>query len=347
MSDFIQFDTSETVVGGVNVAEATKSNKKLVFNESYTIMGDVLSAPSVYACYDLTVIGNIEVDDIEVKGNLYVLNDIKAKKLSCLKTVFCNGNIDVESISANDIVANDITCRSISCPGNVLVRTTLDISESLSCDKSVIAGEGILGNGRFSSKNAVATEYFDFSGEVLGKAMELETNDVFGEAHLTLAADEPFERFFAKFQEKIKKGLQKAGSVDENKLIEFVEQLSKFDEKYLSDWKFLMENLVDLSYLDKITNFRDYLIILMAAKVMPEEIVGYETLEHVFDDLFIEAEDNIDSLPFHAKSIEDLAYALKIITLCDWEMEIEKEEALDRIFQSVGIKYKTVKEYLG
>ncbi len=347
MNDFIQFDTSETIVGGVNIAEAMESEKKLVYNESYTILGEALTAPSVYACYDLTVIGNLEVNEVEVKGNLYVLGDIKAKRLSCLKTIICSGDIDAESIYGNEIVANDIACHSISCPGNVFARTTLDISESLVSDKSVMAGEGILGDGHFSAKNAVAAEYFDFSGEVLGKVMELETDAVFGEPHPTPAAEESFEHFSARVQDKIKEELQKAGEVDEDKLVEFVAQLSGLDSDLLYDWQLIAENLVELSYLDKITNFRDYLVILMATKIMPEEIVGYETLEHVFDSLFIEAESNIDSLQFHAKTIEEFAYALKVVSLCEEEMGIGKEEALDRIFQSVGIKYKTVKAYLG
>ena len=82
MSDFIQYDTSDLIVGGVNIAEAIQSDKKLVFNESYTVTGIRTSAPSLYACYDLTVIGDLDVEEIEIRGNLYVLGNIKAKKLS-------------------------------------------------------------------------------------------------------------------------------------------------------------------------------------------------------------------------------------------------------------------------
>ena len=122
--------------------------------------------------------------------------------------------------------------------------------------------------------------------------------------------------------------------------------MSETDKDILSDWKMLTEALVDLSYQDKITNFRDYLIIIMAAKLLPEEIVRYETIEHVFDTLLIDAEKELSNLPFHAKNIEELAYALKVVTLCSNELRIDTEEALDRIFQSIGIKYKTVKSFL-
>lgn len=82
MSNIIQYDTSKNVVGGVNIAEATQSDNRLVFNESYTVTGKILSVPSIYACYDLTVVGDMEADDIDVRGNLYVRGNIKAKRLS-------------------------------------------------------------------------------------------------------------------------------------------------------------------------------------------------------------------------------------------------------------------------
>ena len=146
---------------------------------------------------------------------------------------------------------------------------------------------------------------------------------------------------------KISEELEKAGEVDEDQMVDFVKKISDTDTDLLSDWEKLTKALVELSYVDRITNLYDYLIIIMAAKLLPEEIVGYETIEHVFDNLLVEAEKELDTLPFHAKSVEDFAYALKIVTLCSNELRIVQDEALDRIFQSIGIKYKTVKSFLG
>lgn len=82
MSEFIQFDTASAKVGGENVLQAMQSDKKLIFNESYTVMGGTLKAPAIYTCYDFVVIGNVEADDIDVQGNLLVTGNIKAKTLS-------------------------------------------------------------------------------------------------------------------------------------------------------------------------------------------------------------------------------------------------------------------------
>ncbi len=347
MSDYFQFDTSDTVVGGVNIAEAITSNDKLVFNESYIVTGGSLIAPSLYACYDLTVIGDVEVEEIEVSGNLHVIGDIKAKKISCLKSITCSGDIDAKEILGSDIVANDIACHRISCSGNIIAKTTLDISESLKTEKSVITGEGILGGGCFSAKNAIAAEYFDFSGEVLGKVVELETDATFGQPDENSAQNESFSVFSANLKERIKEEISKAGDIDEDKMIEFVDQLSSIDDDILYDWKNLTHRVIELSYSAKITNLLDYLIAVMAAKLLPDEIIRYETIEHVFDQLLVETEKELDNIPFHAKNIEDFAYALKAVIHCENEIGLDKDEALDRIFQSIGIKYKTVKSFMG
>lgn len=347
MRDFIQFDRSKTVIGGVNIAEGKKHSKRLIFNESYTITGKNIIAPSVLASYDLTVIGDMDVKEIEVKGNLYVMGDIKASNISCSNAIVCIGTINADTIIASEIVANDISCHSIECPGNIIVRTTIDIDGSLESNSSVMTGEGIIGRGTFSAKNAVAAEYCDFSGEVFGKVLELETDATFGKPNKNLVKEDTIDGLSTRLKEKISKELKVAGDIDEEHLTEVINHLTEIDKDILSDWRVLMENLIDISYKDKITNLRDYLIIIMAAKHLPVEILKYETIEHVFDKLLVDALGKVDTLPFHAKNIDDLVYALKIVVLCDDVLMIEKDIALDRIFQSVGIKYQTVKKYIG
>ena len=189
MSEFIQFDTASAKVGGENVLQAMQSDKKLIFNESYTVMGGTLKAPAIYTCYDFVVIGNVEADDIDVQGNLLVTGNIKAKTLSCLKAITCGGKIEAEKILGNEIVAENISCNTLSCGGNVIIRSVIDVQDSITVDKSVMTGEGILGSGSFSAKNAVAAEFFEFDGEVRGKVLELATDAAFGEPHQSTGDD--------------------------------------------------------------------------------------------------------------------------------------------------------------
>ena len=345
MSDIIQFDTSAEQIGGKNVIQAIQSDKRLMFNESYTVMGAKLKTPSVYACYDLVVVGDIETEELDVRGNLLVTGNIKARSISCLKTITCNGDIDAETIAGSEITADNITCNSLSCNGNVIVRSVIDVQQSIVTDKSVMTGEGILGSGRFSAKNAVAAEYFEFDGDVMGKVLELETDASFGEPQ-DVAGDEAIAAVQAKLSEVISTTLAAARELDEDSLVHVVAKFSAIDDNLLSDWEKLITKLIELSYFDKITNFRDYLFVVMAKKLLPKELTEYEPLEHVFGNMLANAEQQLDSLEFHTKSIDDVAYALKIICLCESDIKIDKDEAYDKILQRLGVKYHTAIKYL-
>lgn len=345
MSELLQFDTASSKIGGENVLQAMKSDKKLMFNESYTVLGRELKAPALYACYDLVVIGDVVVDDIDVQGSLTVTCDIKAKTISCLKSITCTGNIEAEKILGNEIIAESIKCQALSCSGNVIIRSVIDAQDSVVVDKSVMTGEGILGQGKFSAKNAVAAEFFEFDGDVRGKVLELATDAAFGEPHQSVG-DDAIASVSAQLAEVISETLSAAGAVDEDTLIETVTKLSAVDEGLISDWGKLSGKLAELSYFDKITNFRDYLYVVMAKKLLPKEITDYETLSHVFGDMLEDAEQKLDSLEFHAKTIDDVAYALKIISMCETDIKIDKDEAYDKVLQKLGIKYKTAIKYL-
>ena len=343
MSNFIQFDNSKTIVGGINIVEAKKFQKKIVFNESYTVTGKILTAPAVFASYDLTVIGDMEVEIIEVRGNLYVMGNIKANSLVCSNVIICNGTIEADAISASEIVANNITCCTIECPGNIVARTTIDIKESLKSDSSVMTGEGIIGNGEFTAKNAVAAEYFDFDGEVVGKVLELETDAVFGKPNDSIKKQEgtTVEELATRLKELIITDLTRFGDDNEiERLATVITNISEIDEDLLSDWKYFMENLINISESDEITNLRDYLVVIMAAKYLPVKVLKHKSIQHVFDKLLVNALGKIDTLPFEADDLDDLIYALKIVALCEDEIMIDKEEAINRILKYVGAEMK-------
>lgn len=346
MGEIIQFDTSAQQIAGKNITYAIQSDNRLVFNESYTIIGEKLRASSIYACYDLVVIGDVEAEDIDVRGNLTVMGNIKSQTLSCSKNITCNGTINSEKLFGNEIIADNINCGILSCNGNVIARSVIDIQQSIETEKSVITGEGILGNGSFSARNAVAAEYFEFDGDITGKVCELETDTSFGGSQL-IAGEDAIDKAKAQLFEMISTTLAAAGKVNEDSLVQATVKLSSVDDRLLSDWEKLTTKLVELSYADKITNFGDYLYIIAAKKLLPKEIIEYETLEHVFGDMLDNAEQNIDLLDFHAETIDEVAYALKVIDLCKMEMKIDTDEAYDRILQKLGVKYHTAIKYLG
>ena len=144
----------------------------------------------------------------------------------------------------------------------------------------------------------------------------------------------------------VSRELAKAGEIDEDQLITLVEHLSGTDRNMVFNWMRLITSIIEISYQDKIANLREYLYVIMAKKILPVEIIEYETVEHVFRKMLAEAEEQLESLPYFAKTVEELAYSIEIVNVCEQEIKLEKDEMLDYIFQSIGIKYKTVRSYL-
>lgn len=350
MSTTVHFESSSRKIGGENITEATQTTNRLVFNESYTVIGNKLKASSIYAVYDLTIIGDIEAEEVEVGGTLNITGNIKANRILCNKSILCNGDIDAETVSGSEIIANNITCKELHSTTNVIARMTIDVSESLEAEQSVVSGEGIVGNGVFSAQNAIAVDFFEFDGTVEGKVMEIATDDVFGEPIIKPVASVDtmtIEEMIQLVRGKISTGLEAAGEVDEEELLAFIKKISDGDSARLYDWEKIASRLVELSYSNKITNLADYLTVVYAKEVLPKEVTGYETIEHVFKKMLPEAEKHLDSIEYKARTVDEFALSLIIAELFQKVIKLEKNDMIDRIFQSIGIKYKTVMNYIG
>ena len=89
-------------------------------------------------------------------------------------------------------------------------------------------------------------------------------------------------------------------------------------------------------------NFKDYLILFYAQKILPKEIQGYETVEHIFEKPFEDAQAEGIELPFTVSDIKEFEITLRIVLLYYHELGYSRDELLDKMFQSIGIKYSTV-----
>ena len=109
---------------------------------------------------------------------------------------------------------------------------------------------------------------------------------------------------------------------------------------------------VDISYARQLlSNFKDYLYVLCAKNSFPDGMTKYETLQPVIEDMLNEATYKIDKMDYKAKNIQELAVSLFALKNYYEQLPISVEEAADKIFSSIGIRYSTVehiwREYNG
>lgn len=113
----------------------------------------------------------------------------------------------------------------------------------------------------------------------------------------------------------------------------------------------VVDTVIALSYEHQIVNFKDYLFALCAKNTFPEGMDKYETLQPVIEDMLNDATYRIDKMEYKAANIQEFAVSLLVLNKYRDQLQISVEEAADKIFSSIGIRYSTVehiwREYNG
>ena len=356
--ELIQFNSGDHVLGNKNVTEAVITDGDIVFNESYVVIGESLEAKNIHAAYDLDVVANIAAVTISVNGNLFVKGDIEADEVICRGSFYCTGEARVKKCNfGSNALIGSVIGKEVYAAGDLFIKSTIDTDESLEADGLVVAGEGIMGNGLFKAKAAIANEYFEFSGRNKSKVFEIsemqftessDTEDI-DNAHVEPDALD-IESAVEVFNKVFNKSIDEWNQFEEEKFIIEVRKVaeSMYDLRMIDR---VVDTVIALSYERQIENFKDYLFVLCAKNTFPERMAKYETLQPVLEDMLNAATYRIDKMYYKAKNIQELAVSFWTLNKYYDQLQISKEEAADKIFSSIGIRYSTVehiwREYNG
>lgn len=341
-----QFDNSDNKIADENVLEAFISDYILIFNESYVVIGQTLKAKKISASYNLTVLGDLEADEIVVKGNLFVTGSIKANSIRCFNALTCQDEIGSKNIEiGSDLIAKSISCDKIQCDGNVFVRTTMNIGDSGDIHNVAFSGEGIIGVGTFTAKSAVAKEYFEFDGDISAHIVELDDDNeqVYDEIKTSpVNYDEMKPEELIDIATEKYHILYKNPNLTEDDLVRVSKILALSNLECFKNIDEVFNEIINISYQEKISDLYTYLKVIFAQTVLPKEYSEYETVSHVFSKLLPDAEKNILELKYTSDSVVDIAKSIYMIEYCKQELKISKNILYDRVFSSIGIKFNTV-----
>lgn len=344
-----QYDKSDTIIGKKNILESFESKDVVIFNESYTVVGETLAAKKISALYDLTVIGDLEADEILVNGNLTVIGNINSNKLNCANYLICQGSIESKEIDVGNIIADSIRCGSFNCEGNAIVKNTIDIDDNCKVERVLFAGEGIVGAGSFSALNAIANEYFEFDGDIEGNIIELisdtQISELSKENNIDLNSLS-FAEVVDQFEKRLNQEYEKCDELDEVELAQFLKEIDNIPLATVDSRFRIFNTLTKISYQDTIDEFGDYLITVYAKKYLPKEIYTYETIEHVDGIMLPEADKALEDMEFKPYSVEKIALCIQIVKQCADDIGISSDVALDKIFSSIGLRYNTIKNII-
>ncbi len=348
-SDIIQYDSSKNKFGEQNVTEAIETQSDVYFNESYIVIGEYLKAKNIYATYNLTVVGNVNVEKLSVNGNLVVDGDIKAEEIRCLKGIVCTGKILADRIICDeDLLGNSVDVLNLESQGSTLVTNSIDIEEGCNVKRNIIAGVGISGSGSMITENAIANDYFDFDGDIQGNVYEIATmfehNCGHKDDNKTDEENGETGRQCLSYKDQLETLLKDFKAVyeeDEETIIKELNNCAKIQEVSFSQVSYLFNEIIRISYLDKIENLRDYLYVVYAENIFDEALLNYETIDHVFK--LYKKSVKADELPYSAENLVEFIMSLEIVSKYFKE---DIEIMADKIFSYVGIKYTVVNRRL-
>lgn len=348
----IQYDGETGGIAGKNVIEAFEGNDSIIFNETYIIIGEHTEALKIHAMYDLTIMGDVTVQECVVNGSLTVIGTARIANLTCYNGFICKGDLYSDKIYVGgDMIVDSIVCDELICDGNIAIQTTVNINQNAQIGKTMVACEGIMGAGKFSATNAIANEYFDFDGEYEGKILELEMdNTISNSVPVKVAPVETIEEIIDLANQKLAEEYSKCPSLDEEAIIEHLRTLGAIENKELRTLPIiepLFSKLTDLSYQDKIETIEDYLTVLVAQRDLPSEVLSYESIDHIRKLFLPKAQCEMEKLSFEPTSIGQFANVLSMAVQFEADLSPDWEMLMDKIFESVGLKYSTVRYMIG
>lgn len=343
----IQYDGEIGSIAGKNIIESFEGNDSVIFNESYVIIGEHTEALKIHAMYDLTIMGDVTAQECVVNGSLTVIGNARIKNITCHNGFICKGDLYSERVYVGgDLLADSVVCDELICDGNAAIQTTANINQVAQIAKTIIACEGIMGAGKFTAQNAIANEYFEFDGDYEGKILELETDETICDTvPQNSVSYNTVEDIIALANKKLTEEYIKCSSLDEEELIDRLRSLSSIENKELKSLAIvepLFSQLADLSYKSRIETIEEYLTVLAAKELLPDELFSYESVEHIGKLYLSKAHDEVGDLIFEPTSIEQFAKVLLMAVKFEKELSGEWEIIMDMIFESVGLKYATV-----
>lgn len=140
----------------------------ITFKASYIVVSNIKCKGKISALFDLIVLGDIEANEIDVKGmfvclgkctvsgSIVVQNEIWANDLSALGSIECRDKIVAQEIEAHTIIAD----------GSIVVGRILAVEKLAKSDKKILCGETAYGTGRVVTNAVITGEPLDLDNGV-------------------------------------------------------------------------------------------------------------------------------------------------------------------------------------
>jgi len=355
--DAVQINSTDSISKNENIITGQKITATAVFNESFTVVGNIEIDGNIVANYDLNVIGDIEADVIEVRKSLTVRGDIVCSRIVCNESIVCTGKIRCETLRAGeDIIAESVETNNVHCD-NLIVQTTAEFEEEAEVENSIVACEGVISPGDIRTRYCYVVDYFDCDGDVSGDVYEASSETTLSTAPVPVINTEPAtietkiievekqyspREYAVKWKESVPKLYDELTGLDESKLCAELEKLKTDEPNRITDILYVLRHIIKVSYLSQIENYFDYLVIAAGRMILPQQLKEYDTVDGVFTYLLDDETLDPTALEFTANSVWDFQFALWVCENFPNELGMPPKDAIRKIFSSIGLTHREI-----
>jgi hypothetical protein len=133
----------------------------VTFKASYIVVSNIKCKGKITALFDLIVVGDLEANEIDVKGRFICMGKCKADTIIVYDEIWSE-EITAISIETNSsITAQALKAKTIIAEGSILIARTLDIDSTAESKKAIICGETAFGSGIISTPTLFTGEPLD------------------------------------------------------------------------------------------------------------------------------------------------------------------------------------------
>ena len=142
--------------------QSIDSDEDITFKASYVVAADLKCAGKITALFDLIVFGNIDAEEIDVKGRLVCMGNCDVSGSIVVQDDIWAENIHAISLTSHDkIVAQSIDADIVQADGNIIIGKTLAVEEKAQTYQKVICGETAYGAGKIIASTILTSEPLD------------------------------------------------------------------------------------------------------------------------------------------------------------------------------------------
>lgn len=148
--------------GGRLVLPQCQEYDDVTFKASYIVVPDIMCQGKITALFDLTVLGNVEAAEIDVKGRFVCLGECKVSGSIMVQNEIWANNLCALKIESHDrIVAQEIDGNTILADGSIVVGKILAVEKLAKTERNILCGETAYGAGKVAANTIITGEPLD------------------------------------------------------------------------------------------------------------------------------------------------------------------------------------------